>query len=149
MQTPTLPSESNSVRKSSFETVVHVLKVGISILGVYWVAIFAATHLPAPIVPTVGSDKLQHMIAFGGLGFLLAWTLSMVIARVRVQVIATILIALTYATLDEWSQQFVVGRTPDIADGLADVCGAVLGLSSFYVLRAAWGRELKLVRTVS
>ncbi len=116
-------------------SIIALLRMVTLILGIYWIALFVATHLPAAHVPNMGSDKVQHLIAFAGLGVLLNWAIGLRINRISTQVGIAWLIAVAYAAIDEWSQQFVVGRTPDVADALADACGAALGIVMFQLLR--------------
>ncbi len=93
-------------------SIIALLRMVTLILGIYWIALFVATHLPAAHVPNMGSDKVQHLIAFAGLGVLLNWAIGLRINRIGTQVGIAWLIAVAYAAIDEWSQQFVVGRTP-------------------------------------
>ena len=46
---------------------------------VYWGALFIATHVPLPPLPAsnLGSDKVAHIAAFAGLGFLTSLWLSL------------------------------------------------------------------------
>ena len=141
MQTP--------AEQRPFETVMAVIRVTTILLGVYWVAIFVATHLPSRSLPSVGSDKVYHLIAFGGLGVMLSWTLSLCIRDARKHALAVLIIAVLYAMFDEWSQQFVAGRQPDLMDVAADACGAVLGLVSFWVLRGLLAGDVRLARQPS
>ena len=74
---------------------------------------------------TYYSDKLGHFVLYLALGGLLArgrWASG-------IEVRHTVLLAVgwAYAALDEWHQSFVPGRTPDIADWLADVAGVAVG----------------------
>ena len=127
MQTPS--------QQRPFETVMAVIRATSILLGVYWLAIFAATHLPGQSLPSVGSDKLYHVIAFGGLGLLLSAVMSLRVRDARTHAVLVLSIALLYALLDEWSQQFVAGRHPDVKDFVADACGTLLGLVSFWLVR--------------
>lgn len=119
------------------ETVSALIRIG-CILGVYWLAIFIATHLPSQSMPVVASDKLAHLVAFSGLGFLLTWAVSRTGRSVRWQAFRVLTIALVYASIDEWSQRFVAGRQPDLEDVLADVLGAGVGLIGFYLIRSLY-----------
>lgn len=132
-----------------FETVMALIRITTIVLGVYWLALFVATHLPSQSLPTMGSDKFYHVAAFGGLGFLLSWATSLLVRNPAKQLVLVLLIAALYASFDEWSQQFVVGRQPDVADFVADVCGAALGLVCFMVVRAFLPRETSLAEEVS
>ena len=50
-------------------------------------------------------------------------------------------IGCTYGALDEWYQSFVPGRTPEIADWLADVAGVFLGCLIVALVRARGSRD--------
>jgi VanZ family protein len=112
----------------------------------YWLAMFAATHLPFQTTPKgdpYSLDKLQHITAFAVFAVLLCfagskWGLSHL--PLYLGVIALIA---AYAALDEISQRFVPERTPDLFDWVADVCGAVVGIIAFVTLqRIAASRQL-------
>lgn len=121
-----------------------LIRITTIVLGVYWAALFVATHLPSQALPSMGSDKFYHVAAFAGLGFLLTWAISLAVRGLGKQVALVLLIAALYASFDEWSQQFVVGRQPDVADFVADLCGTVLGLVCFMLARAVLTREASL-----
>lgn len=99
------------------------------VLLAYWALIFVGTHLPSARMPSLhASDKLCHFLAFAGLTFLLCWAIpSSRVSWGKILVLAGA-IALTYAMLDEWSQQFIPGRTSDIWDVAADAVGIALGI---------------------
>ncbi len=128
-----------------------MIRIATICLSLYWLAIFVATHLPKSSLPRLhGSDKLYHLMAFSGLAFLLAWALPV---KSRLRHLNTVLIiAVLYAGLDEFTQQFIPGRTGDIRDWMADVLGVCLGLLAYSLLRAAltrvsWGQ--RLIRNLS
>lgn len=116
-------------------------------LVVYWLVIFAGTHLPTTAVPQVAlSDKLCHVLAFAGLSFLLAWALPNHGKRLR-HVSWAAGIACVYGCIDELTQNFIPGRMCDIWDLAADGVGIVIGLCCYLVLRQlllglSWGRSL-------
>ncbi len=104
-------------------------------LVVYWLALFAGTHLPAmpQVVPVSISDKLMHVLAYAGLSFLLA----MVFAERRpialvlyMQLLALVAI---YGVVDEVLQT-LVGRDCELGDWVADVIGAGVGLACFHLI---------------
>lgn len=141
MQTPAQPRP--------FETVMALIRITTIVLGVYWLALFVATHLPSRALPSLGSDKFYHVAAYGGLGFLLSWATSLLVRAPRRQMVLVMVIAALYALFDEWSQRFVAGRTPDAADFVADLCGTALGLMCFMILRAILTRETSLADELS
>ena len=121
----------SSARTSTFDTIMNLIRITSTILAVYWVALFVATHLPGSSLPKLGSDKAYHLMAFFGLSVLLNWVLSQKIPSARTRIIFVLVIAIVYAIFDEWSQQFVPNRSPDVADAIADACGAALGVIAF------------------
>ncbi len=120
-----------STRARTFETVMTLLRLTSSILAVYWVALFVATHLPGSALPNLGSDKAYHLIAFFGLSVLLSWVIAQKIASATTRALTVLAISIAYGIFDEWSQQFVVNRSPDVTDALADACGSALGVIVF------------------
>ncbi len=131
----------SSTRQSTFDTLMTLLRITSSILAVYWVAIFVATHLPGSSLPNLGSDKAYHLGAFFGLSVLLSWVLAQKIEGVRTRIVWVMAITITYAIFDEWSQQFVANRSPDVTDALADTCGAALGVIVFRLAQLIFQRR--------
>lgn len=132
------------VEQRPFDTVMALIRLTTILLGVYWLAIFVATHLPSSSLPSLGSDKTYHLIAFGGLSLLLSWVMSQTIRSVAKQTVMVLAICMLYALFDEWSQQFVAGRQPDVSDVLADAYGTVLGVLAFRLARVWLPREAPL-----
>ena len=101
-----------------------------------WIGvILTATSLPnAPAAPAAGVDKLGHLAMYGVLGMLVlraAWD-GPPTPRSVVLMLAAIAL---FAAADEWHQQFIPGRSAEVADWLADVAGATLGIRSMTVLK--------------
>lgn len=99
---------------------------------IYWLS--DQESLPMPKLFTT-QDKFQHAGAYFVMS-ILAWRYF----RHTVQKsIAVFLIALGfcsfYGATDEWHQSFVIGRTPDILDWLADTLGAGLAMLGLYQFR--------------
>lgn len=91
-----------------------------------WVAAFTATHTPSKRLPSVqANDFVLHMLGFGALTS--AFTLAQAAYGIRhwQRVLLTLSIMVAYAAMDE-STQVYVNRVPEVADWLADVCGAGL-----------------------
>jgi TRAP-type uncharacterized transport system fused permease subunit len=135
------------------EEIVAVFRLTTVALAAYWLAIFIATHLPARSLPKLSSDKLYHMLAFGGLAFLLAWCLPITRRGMAMHLLLVSAIVLAYACLDEWSQQFAAGRSSDWKDVVADGVGSAVGLLCFLVARTVvlrlpalerWMKRLKI-----
>lgn len=99
---------------------------GARIVAVLVLALTLALLLtPGNAVPDTdvpNSDKLVHAALFG----LLAFTHALAWPRVRLPIMALIVIAFGAAT--EITQTVVPGRSADMLDLLADAAGAVLGL---------------------
>jgi VanZ family protein len=113
-------------------------KIAIIALALYWPTLFVSTHIPMPQVVRQAdvSDKSLHFLGYCVLVFLL-WFAVHGDEKVNWRTIAPLwILALVamYGVLDEWSQNFVAGRTCDIHDFLADVSGTVAGLILFSVL---------------
>ena len=105
-----------------------------------WMAlIFAVSSMSAPPSPLPSHDKVEHFVAYGGLGALAmraaaGGTLSGLGGGAAV---AAWLIATGYGISDEYHQSFVPNRSSDPADALADAGGAataVLGLWAFGII---------------
>ena len=108
--------------------------IGIALLG-YWCMRFTATHIPieTPKLPQ-NSDKLVHIVMYGGLSCLLSGWLT---ARGRrgLRVLAVVLaVTAVYGVVDELLQ-IPVGRHADVNDWLADCAGSLLGLTAMIALR--------------
>lgn len=80
-------------------------------------------------VLSVVGDKAAHVAAYMVLA--IAYMVALyprwrAISAYRRAIIASAL-AMVYAASDEWHQTFVVGRTGEVSDWLADTAGAILG----------------------
>jgi len=89
----------------------------------------AQPDLSVPISLPPSSDKVAHFLVYGVLGWL--WVRAI---RLRGPKWATMLVLLStlaftglYGLSDEWHQMYVPGRSPDLHDALADVCGGTFG----------------------
>ena len=98
------------------------------VLAGYWLALAVATHLPRDRVPdeVPKSDKLLHFGAFAILALLFrlnvkrAWLAPLVL--------------IPYATVDEYTQQFV-GRYTELGDWIANCAGVVAILAAYELYR--------------
>ncbi len=114
------------------------------LLAVYWIALFVSTHVPLPKLSNLPrhADKWAHLITYGGLGFLLAlwWSTRWPLGRRQLGIALAVLAG--YGVVDELLQ-IPVNRHADIYDVLADVCGAIIGLAAFVLVRKllprGWG----------
>lgn len=112
------------------------------LLGVYWLIIFAGSHVPTDFATSSLSlsDKLVHWVAFAGLSFLSALALrrhqmrrgrSGYLTFGHYAMIFGVIAA--YGIFDELTQPYV-GRTCDSLDWVSDICGAATGLGVFALL---------------
>lgn len=107
------------------------------LLGAYCLLLFGATHTPAEEMRHVGfamsNDKAVHFTAYAVLGCLAAVCLTPRRGRLAVltgvAIVAVIAIA---GAVDEFTQPWV-RRTCDPFDWIADVLGAVAGVSAYGV----------------
>lgn len=100
--------------------------------------ILTATSLPgalftgAPIIP--GADKVVHATMYGVFAFLLGRAFAQPHRAAHIAGapghVALVLIGVAlFAAADEWHQQFVPGRSTELADWLADMAGAAAGVT--------------------
>ena len=114
-------------------TILGVRLAVIALIG-YWLLIFVGTHVPRlpDIAHNVG-DKPMHFVAFFGLGAILCYVTN---SRHLVQRFAAIgLIGMTYAALDELTQNLVSGRVADIMDFAADSAGIWSAIACYAIAR--------------
>lgn len=110
-------------------------KITAGLLILYWSALFIATHITIPqVVREAGvSDKSLHFLANLILVFLFWFTVSD--GRKpnwrKAGPWCVLAIMIVYALFDEWTQSFVVGRSCDPWDFLADLAGTCTGLAAF------------------
>ncbi len=104
-------------------------------LLVYWIVLFAATHVPIRRAPVSipGADKVVHFVGYGVLGLLLTFWVGLRRPLSGKVLLATVLILATYGAIDELLQ-IPVGRTCDIADWVFDLLGASLGVLTIALL---------------
>ena len=112
-------------------------KVTVVLLVLYWPTAFVLSHVPIPQVvrATHTSDKSLHFLAYLVLTLLL-WSVVKPDQKVRWRKAAAwwvLGIVIAYGVCDEVLQHFVVGRSTDARDLVADAAGAVtaLGVLSF------------------
>jgi len=101
-------------------------------VGLYWPALFVATHIPLPteLVRSAGmSDKTMHFLAYLAL-VSIAWFAVSPFEKVnwknkKVWIILAAVIL--YGAFDEWLQDFV-GRSSEMFDFFADIAAALTAL---------------------
>ena len=105
-----------------------------------------ATTVPGSVVPPQFSpyDKVAHFTLYALFAVLLSRDIAQVTGRWRSALLA-ILIAVAFGAADEWHQQFIPGRSTDIADWRADSIGAAIGAVLFTLL--SWIRRTRTTTT--
>ena len=107
-------------------------------LILYWLLILTLTSLPGVDVPDIHlNDKIEHLMAYGGLGFLLNLSLRIQNKFTLVKKYPAwfaILIVSAYGALDELHQLFIPGRSCDILDWTADTIGVIIGVAIMTLL---------------
>ncbi|HFD80159.1 MAG TPA: VanZ family protein [Gammaproteobacteria bacterium] len=107
------------------------------LLALAWMGVlFYLSHQPALDLPMLfpGQDKLFHAGTYGLLGGLWLMAMPWNGGYRRHQVLLATLIASLYGISDEFHQSFVPGRTPEVADWLADTLGALLATTLLAIL---------------
>lgn len=105
-----------------------------SILVIYWIVLFYATHMPLPHGFLPGeSDKLIHFIAYGLLGVLLTTLRALRGSLPWLSLLGRWLFLAAYGALDEVTQ-LLVNRSCDLRDWLADITGAAIGVGVVYLI---------------
>lgn len=99
-------------------------------------------HLSLATILTIHTAlrKLGHLVAYAVLAALLWRALrgqAAFLLKGWAPIILAFVLAVTYATLDEFHQSFVPSRTPTARDVVIDIGGAVIGLAicSAFALR--------------
>lgn len=89
--------------------------------------IFTASAMSSPPAPAAVGDKTLHFAAYGTLGALAVRATSgaTLAGASSGAALAAWAITTVYGVTDEFHQRFVPGRTPEIADVLADALGAM------------------------
>jgi len=91
-------------------------------------ALSSQSSLPRPPGP-LAWDKLQHLIAYGALGFAAGLWMAPAFwrRRPRLALLAAALAGSAYGAIDEIHQHFVPGRHSSFFDWLANALGSLLG----------------------
>ncbi len=111
----------------------------------YAVLIFGLSAIPGkglPTPPFVSFDKLLHVLEFGLFGYLLALAFQRGGSKFMQEnwLVIALVVGLLYAASDEWHQHFVPGRTPSVADILADGVG-LIAAQALYRFRLARAKD--------
>lgn len=111
---------------------VYKKRIVYSALVLYWLILLLLTSLPSESLPSVKVwDKLEHFLAYLGLGFLLNATLIVQDKYPLLKkhpVLFTLVFGSFYGIMDELHQLFIPGRSCDILDWTADTIGIILGI---------------------
>ncbi len=111
------------------------------VAAVYWLAMFAGTHVPLSNTPTndpYSLDKWLHAAAFAGLAVLLSavgWAWGFRSWKLYACVFTLLAF---YGMFDETTQALVRQREADLFDWLADLTGALLGIAAFALAQNLW-----------
>ena len=106
-------------------------------LGIYWPFIFILTHIPvSEVVRQSGmSDKTMHTMAYLVLTLLVCLAVSPYekIRWGRFKTWGIVMTLIGYGILDELLQVWV-GRSGDVVDFLANLCGIIIGMGILSIL---------------
>jgi len=108
------------------------------IAGTLWFLSSQST-LPQPPGP-LGWDKLQHLLAYGALGFAIGLWISPTFWKSRHwrAILITTLIGSAYGAIDEIHQYFVPGRHSNVFDWVANTLGSFLGALAMMIIIRKW-----------
>jgi len=112
------------------------------IAGTLW---FLSSQSTLPQPPGVLAwDKLQHLLAYGALGFAIGLWIPQAFwkRRPRLALLVTTLIGSVYGAIDEIHQYFVPGRHSNVWDWVANTLGSFLGaLAIMLIMSKFWRTE--------
>ena len=118
------------------------------LLWIYLIAQLIGTHIPHPesLLPSHTNDKLLHFGLYFGLVCLAATRYS-INKEVTCRIIFGIWgAAALLGALDEVTQTIRgINRHADVADWIADICGAACGLLVWHIVRRAMARAMPTV----
>jgi VanZ family protein len=110
-------------------------------------AILTATSIPGRFIPTSGfhyADKLVHGTMYGVLGFLLCRAMDDPTRTTRTRAMfGAFLLCVAIGATDEWHQEYIQGRSAEVADWTADSAGGLIGAATWLLL----GRQ-RIARTL-
>jgi len=115
------------------------IRLGVALLGAYWLLLFIATHTPSTRLPPLPLplnlwDKAQHFVAYAVLAILASVVLNPIRWSPKIRYLTVFSLTVGYGALDEWLQAFIPGRHPDVLDFVADALGATLGIALHYLV---------------
>jgi len=118
--------------------------------AILWFAfIFVLSSQPSLPSPDHVTDKQAHAFAYGVLAVLClmgltGWRWRRVAGA---SLLGAFVIAVAYGVSDEFHQAFVPGRSPDVADVVADAAGAALALTAAWCWAILVGRRSSMPRS--
>lgn len=105
----------------------------------YWLVLFIATTLPAKQIPKTGmSDKIEHLLGYFLLTFLLSNALYFQNKNEKIKrfpVSVALIITAFYGMIDELHQYLIPGRYCDFYDWTADVTGAMIAAIFYFLVK--------------
>jgi VanZ family protein len=106
-----------------------LLPLFVVLAAAYWATLFVLTHVPSVNLPDITLiDKICHALAYATLAFAIGSVITIWRGYQGRLPIWIWTIAVSYGAIDEYTQQFVLNRSCDIFDLLADALGATVGL---------------------
>jgi len=121
--------------------VIEIIRWRAAVAILYVLGIFALSSLPLSLLGRMGLTafmiNLGHVPLFAGLG---AVVFAALVGPLLGCVAAAGLLCAAVAVADEWYQQFVPGRVPDLGDLVSDALGIALGIGFVAILRVARSR---------
>ena len=112
------------------------------------VVIYLLSSQPSLPSPASVGDKQAHALAYGLLALLCLMGLTGWRWRriAGASLLGAFVLAVLYGVSDEFHQSFVPGRTPDLADVVADAAGAGLALTGAWAWAILLGRRSSVTR---
>ncbi|MDD5274900.1 MAG: VanZ family protein [Methylovulum sp.] len=108
---------------------------GLLLYSLFIYSLSAQPSLPAPMW-FESQDKLYHAGAYCILGALLWQSIKQWFnPSIVMLALLSIILGSLYGATDEWHQSFVPGRSPSVADWLADTIGVSLAVFCLHKLR--------------
>jgi len=99
---------------------------------VFWLS-SAPREMPLPEFPY--QDKLMHLFGYALMALIaIQWLNDLGRFSLPSAAAGGVVYAILFGASDEWHQSFVPGRNQDLADWLADLFGALLGLALFFII---------------
>jgi VanZ family protein len=91
------------------------------------------SHLPGDQLVSSslpGLDKLAHVLLFTllAMAFLFGLPRTFVVNRPVAAGLATLIVGVGFGVVDEYHQSFVPGRSPELADLVADAAGVIVAV---------------------